>query len=106
MNNEPLGIPKTHPDFIRLRRERFCKLLREGKRILKLSPEERAKVIELCEMIERNKPEAKVKSKKLCQCGNPAERLHTCPYKEDINGDSETKCNCCVTCQNQCAMDI
>lgn len=35
-----------------------------------------------------------------------AERLHTCPYLEDIGGDSETLCNCCGACEYQCAMDI
>jgi hypothetical protein len=52
--NPQLGIPRTHPDFVRVRRERFCKLLREAKRILNFSPEERQAVIELCKMIERN----------------------------------------------------
>jgi hypothetical protein len=53
-DNPQLGIPHTHPDFVRVRRERFCKLLREAKRVLKFSPEERRAVVELCEMIERN----------------------------------------------------
>lgn len=54
MSNEQLGIPRTHPDFIRVRRQRFCKLLREAKRILKFSEEERKAVIELCKLIEVN----------------------------------------------------
>jgi len=53
MTNSQIGIPRTHPDFIKVRRERFIKLLREAKRILKLSPEEKAKVNELIEMIKR-----------------------------------------------------
>lgn len=52
--NEQIGIPRTHPDFVKARRARFAKLLREAKRILKLSPEERAKVIELCKLIEKD----------------------------------------------------
>ena len=44
------------------------------------------------------------------KCGhcdkNDAEEPHTCPYQEDINGDYTTLCNCCVSCQNDCASDI
>ena len=32
--------------------------------------------------------------------------LHTCPYSEEINVDSETICNCCEACEHECAMDI
>ena len=44
----------------------------------------------------------------LCQgCQRaPAEPPHECPYKVEIAGDRETKCNCCSTCQYSCAMDI
>ena len=52
--NEQIGIPRTHPDFIKSRRERFCKLLREAKRTLKFSDEERKAVVELCNLIEKN----------------------------------------------------
>lgn len=52
--SDRIGIPRTHPDFVKVRRARFVKLLREAKRILKLSDEERAAVIELCKLIERN----------------------------------------------------
>lgn len=39
-------------------------------------------------------------------CDNEAQPLHTCPYNEDIHGDSETLCDCCSECEHQCAMDI
>lgn len=42
----------------------------------------------------------------ICKCGNDADDLHTCPYKEDINGDYESLCNCCSACRNECAKDI
>ena len=42
----------------------------------------------------------------LCKCGEPGEDEHTCPYAEDIHGDSESLCNCCAECQYQCAQDI
>lgn len=46
----------------------------------------------------------------MCQyvhrCGNEAEEEHTCPYSEDIAGDFETLCNCCVECQNSCTAEI
>ena len=31
---------------------------------------------------------------------------HTCPYSEEINHDSESLCNCCSYCAQQCADDI
>lgn len=31
---------------------------------------------------------------------------HTCPYKEEINFDSESLCTCCEECTHQCTMDI
>lgn len=31
---------------------------------------------------------------------------HICPYRDDVNGDSETLCNCCEDCTHECAMDI
>jgi hypothetical protein len=39
-------------------------------------------------------------------CGKAATEDHTCPYAEDINNDSESLCNCCDDCANECAMDI
>lgn len=53
-HSERIGVDRNNPDFIKARRLRFCKLLREGKRILKFSDEERAAVIALCKMIEKN----------------------------------------------------
>lgn len=37
---------------------------------------------------------------------NPAEPPHTCPYAEDIGGDSDTLCTCCQDCEGECAQDI
>lgn len=31
---------------------------------------------------------------------------HTCPYSEEINGDSETLCTCCDACEQSCILDI
>lgn len=31
---------------------------------------------------------------------------HTCPYAEDIHNDSDTMCDCCPSCEHNCAMDI
>lgn len=41
-----------------------------------------------------------------CKCGNEGQDEHTCPYAEDIAGDSESLCNCCDYCTIQCAQDI
>jgi hypothetical protein len=40
-----------------------------------------------------------------CTCGDYNES-HTCPFAEDIHGDSESLCNCCDYCTHECAMDI
>jgi len=40
-----------------------------------------------------------------CQV-KPSTDEHTCPYKEDINDDKESLCNCCEDCEHNCAMDI
>lgn len=37
---------------------------------------------------------------------NPAAPSHACPYKEDMDNDTETLCNCCDACRDQCCMDI
>jgi len=41
-----------------------------------------------------------------CKCGADADQDHTCPYREELNGDSETLCNCCENCRRACLMDI
>lgn len=48
--------------------------------------------------------EAKCKNE--CKCGTEGEKLHTCPYSQDIAGDSKTLCNCCISCENNCCADI
>jgi hypothetical protein len=35
-----------------------------------------------------------------------AQGPHTCPYSEEINGDTFSLCHCCSFCTGQCAMDI
>lgn len=37
---------------------------------------------------------------------HPAEELHTCPYRVDIDNDPDFQCDCCEDCENECAMDI
>ena len=37
---------------------------------------------------------------------NNGEELHHCPYREDIDGDKETLCNCCHQCTEKCEDDI
>lgn len=39
-------------------------------------------------------------------CTNVPTELHTCPFREDVNDDSETLCTCCENCQHGCAQDI
>lgn len=40
------------------------------------------------------------------RCGGPGEDPHPCPFAEEIHEDSETQCNCCESCTEECAMDI
>ena len=32
--------------------------------------------------------------------------LHSCPYQSDVNNDSESLCDCCEECTDECCMDI
>ncbi len=42
-----------------------------------------------------------------CTCDEMGlEDEHTCPYAEEIAGDSESLCICCPDCEYQCAMDV
>ncbi len=41
-----------------------------------------------------------------CTCGEEAVEPHTCPYKEEINDDSESECECCAFCEQECCWDI
>lgn len=50
-----------------------------------------------------------MKNKKLCgRCEkNQAEPLHSCPFQEDINNNTDEEyCDCCSVCRHECAMDI
>jgi hypothetical protein len=43
----------------------------------------------------------------ICKCGKSASMDdHTCPFREELNNDSESLCNCCANCQYECAMDV
>jgi hypothetical protein len=46
-----------HKPWLAARRRRMIWILREGKRTCKLLPEERQKVIELCDLMEKNTKE-------------------------------------------------
>jgi len=41
-----------------------------------------------------------------CKCGKEGNEEHSCPYNEDVYGDSESVCNCCSDCINICVDDI
>lgn len=45
----------------------------------------------------------------ICQnhgCSCAALPPHVCPFKDEINDDTETLCTCCEDCQYECRMDI
>jgi hypothetical protein len=42
----------------------------------------------------------------VCYCDGRASILHTCPFAEEINNDSESLCNCCDDCTHECAQNI
>ena len=56
----------------------------------------------------KKKKKISIDNKEKCQgCNNkPSEELHTCPYKEEINEDHKTLCNCCKECTQECCWDI
>ena len=41
-----------------------------------------------------------------CTCDEEYIEEHTCPFKEEIDGDEISTCNCCLYCQEQCMQDI
>ena len=41
-----------------------------------------------------------------CSCTTHKYEPHTCPFAEEIGGDSETLCTCCSFCEGVCAQDI
>ena len=48
-----------------------------------------------------------LRRKELCvTCNNPGEELHTCPFEEEIYGDTTTMCNCCYECESYCCAEI
>jgi hypothetical protein len=46
------------------------------------------------------------KDKEGCTCGEDWLNEHTCPYRVEINDDSETECTCCDYCQSVCAEEV
>jgi len=40
-----------------------------------------------------------------CTCDEWQEP-HPCPFDEEVDGDSETLCNCCPVCTEECADQI
>lgn len=40
-----------------------------------------------------------------CSCGAVGTEDHTCPYADELHGDTST-CNCCDNCTKNCADDI
>lgn len=41
-----------------------------------------------------------------CEGMNAGMHMHICPYAEDIHGNSNEICNCCIECINICAQEI
>ena len=72
----------------------------------KIAREEGCEVLDLSSAVTRleQTPENEDKGQSCKQ--KPAEAEHTCPYAEDIAGDSITLCNCCSECEYSCTMDI
>jgi hypothetical protein len=40
-----------------------------------------------------------------CRCGGKGIELHPCPFKDEIHGDTETLCNCCDDCTQECWLE-
>lgn len=41
-----------------------------------------------------------------CTCDEYNWSSHPCPYRSDVGNDSESECNCCPYCTQQCLLDI
>ncbi len=39
-------------------------------------------------------------------CKGTGQEAHPCPFREELDDDAETKCNCCDDCTEECAMNI
>ena len=39
-------------------------------------------------------------------CIKPDWPGHPCPYAEDVDGETNSECNCCEGCTKECARDI
>ena len=35
-----------------------------------------------------------------------ADEPHICPYQDDVNSDTEYRCNCCSDCYSDCTQEI
>ena len=40
------------------------------------------------------------------ECDEYVTEPHTCPFAEDVHGDSDTLCACCAACESECMADI
>ena len=50
--------------------------------------------------------EEKLDDNTVSDCGHYAGDEHTCPFREEMNDDTTTLCNCCPSCTHECAMGI
>ena len=41
-----------------------------------------------------------------CRKNEGTDKLHSCPFAEEIWDNHSADCNCCDDCSYQCAMDI
>lgn len=41
-----------------------------------------------------------------CTCGKDWLNEHPCPYRVEMNDDSETLCTCCDHCEGICAEEV
>jgi hypothetical protein len=58
--------------------------------------------------LRKQKRRDKAKEKGTCKCGiNPrTPHLHQCPFSVEINDITTDVCDCCGSCEHECAMDI
>lgn len=50
-----------------------------------------------------NKTDISISGKCSTCNNNDAQEEHTCPYAEEINGDSDILCDCCSDCEHECS---
>jgi len=42
----------------------------------------------------------------VCTCEDVQHEYHSCPYREEVDGEPNSLCNCCPSCTDDCADSV